>query len=317
METPLRRPFDFSPPPSTLAAVTRHRSDAPHTPRPAPRATSSPVVHSDPLERVYGLRAATAVLAVRPRDVVELCYDPTAERSLSDPLRAAREAKVKLRPLDEAALRRQSGTHNHEGVLLWTRPRSWLAPSKLPALLEAGCGAAIALDRVRNGYNIGAILRTAAFFALDAALFGSRAPEPALPEDAVRVAEGGAEHLALSRTTDLAETLSRLRAAGVQVIGAESDGARDAVGFDFAPRVVLVLGHEREGLSERVRAQCDALVAFRGAGTVRSLNVAVAAGLMISELVRARTKAPRSQDARRSSQDARRPSRDRSAPRGR
>ena len=151
-----------------------------------------------------------------------------------------------------------------------------------------GRGAAVALDRVRNPYNIGAILRSAAFFGVDVALLGAPAPHPALPADAVRVAEGGVEHLALSRTTDLADTLQRLRAKGVRVVGADGASRVSVVGYAFARPTVLVLGHEREGLSERVRTQCDAVVAIPGTGAVESLNVAVAAGVMIAELVRSR-----------------------------
>ena len=146
----------------------------------------------------------------------------------------------------------------------------------------------IAIDRVRNPYNIGAILRSAAFFGLEAAVLGAVAPHPALPPDAVRVAEGGAEHLTFVRTTDLADTLSRLRARGIAVVAAESDADKDAIGFAFKRPAVLVVGHEREGISDRVRSQCDAVVALRGAKTVESLNVAVAAGLLIAEVVRGR-----------------------------
>jgi tRNA G18 (ribose-2'-O)-methylase SpoU len=102
------------------------------------------------------------------------------------------------------------------------------------------------------------------------------------------VAEGGAEAITLSRTTDLADTLQRLRARGVQVVGADGAARTSALGFAFARPCVLVLGHEREGVSERVRAQCDALVAIPGSGSVESLNVAVAAGVLVSELVRKR-----------------------------
>ena len=147
-------------------------------------------------------------------------------------------------------------------------------------------GAAIALDRVRNPYNIGAILRSAAFFGVDAALLGAPAPHPALAPDAVRVAEGGAENLVLTRTTDLADTLARLRARGVRVVGADGAAPTRAVGFAFARPSILVLGHEREGMSDRVRAQCDAIVSIPGTGAVESLNVAVAAGVLIAELMR-------------------------------
>jgi TrmH RNA methyltransferase len=253
---------------------------------PAPRGT--PSKPAAPSELVYGLRAVDAALAMRPTAAIELSFDSHAEREIAPILERAERLGIAVVPSSEQELRSKTRTHNHEGVVLATQPRRWTPPKELAALLADGRGAAVALDRVRNAYNIGAILRSAAFFGLDAALFGSRAPDPDLPEDAVRVAEGGAEHLALSRTTDLADTLSRLRASGVQVVAAESDGAESAVGFTFAPRAVLVLGHEREGISDRVRAQCDAVVAIRGTGAIESLNVAIAASLMISELVRGR-----------------------------
>ncbi|MBL8682583.1 MAG: RNA methyltransferase [Myxococcales bacterium] len=288
--------------------------------RPPP--PSKPIPASSATELVYGVRAARAVLDVRPSDAIELEVDRARERDLEALVARARELRVPVRATDEHALQKLTRTHNHEGASLRTRPRTWTPTRTLADRLASGRGAVIALDRVRNAYNIGAILRSAAFFGIDAALFGSRAPDPDLPEDAVRVAEGGAERLVLSRTTDLADTLSRLRTAGVQIVAAESDGSSDAIGFAFAERSVLVLGHEREGISDRVRAQCDAVVAIRGSGHVESLNVAIAASLMISELVRGRAPAarptiaaPRAPTAQRPSEP--RPSRDHRPPRRR
>ena len=108
------------------------------------------------------------------------------------------------------------------------------------------------------------------------------------PADAVRVAEGGVEHLVLSRTTDLADSLKRLRERGVRVLGADMAGAKSSFGFCFDRPCVLVLGNEREGLSDRVLAQCDATVAIPGTGAVESLNVAIAASILVAELSRGR-----------------------------
>jgi TrmH RNA methyltransferase len=147
-------------------------------------------------------------------------------------------------------------------------------------------GAAVALDRVRNPYNVGAVMRTAAFFGLDGALLGAPAPHPGLAPTAVRVAEGGTEQLKLARTTDLATTLARLRARGVVAIGADSSATTSAIGFVFPRSTILVMGNEREGLGDRVRAECAGLVAIPRGGAVESLNVAVAAGILIAEMVR-------------------------------
>jgi len=237
-------------------------------------------------EVLYGFRAGVAAIDRRPGDIVGLMYAAELRGQLADELRWATDRRLQLREASDRELAQQAGTANHEGLCVTVRPRKWLSPAEFADELTRRKGAAVALDRVRNPYNIGAILRSAAFFGVEGALLGSPAPHPALPPDAVRVAEGGAEHLLLSRTTDLADTLTRLRARGVRVVGAESDGAVDLIGYSFARPTVLVMGNEREGLSDRVRAQCDALVAIGGSGVVGSLNVAVAAGVMIAELTR-------------------------------
>jgi len=174
----------------------------------------------------------------------------------------------------------------HEGLCVSAKPRGWLPASELGRMLERAQGTALALDRVRNPYNIGALLRTAAFFGLDAVLLGAPAPHPGLAPTAVRVAEGGAEHVRLCRTTDLATTLARLRERGVRVIGAEGGATTPAIGFAFARPTVLIVGNERGGLGERIRSACDAVVAIPGRGAVESLNVAVAGGILMAELTR-------------------------------
>jgi TrmH RNA methyltransferase len=246
-------------------------------PRPAPQ---------EPTEIVYGLRAGLAVLERRPDDITRIGFASAVRKDVAELLRWAAARRVPVSELPDGELARIAESTHHEGLCLATRPRRWLPPGDLADLLAREGGAAIALDRVRNPYNIGAILRSAAFFGVDAALLGAPAPHPALAPDAVRVAEGGAESLHLSRTTDLADTLGRLRARGVRVVGADGHAEASALGFPFTRPTVLVMGHEREGMSERVRAQCDAIVAIRGTGAVESLNVAVAAGVLIAELVR-------------------------------
>jgi tRNA G18 (ribose-2'-O)-methylase SpoU len=201
-------------------------------------------------------------------------------------LRWAASNAVPCREMTPGELDRIAEGSHHEGLLVEARPRSWLSTADLADLLLRTKGTAVALDRVRNPYNVGAVLRSAAFFGVDAALLGAPAPHPGLPPMAVRVAEGGVEHVQLARTTDLADTLARLRSRGVRVVGADGHATTGAIGFPFGRPVVLVVGNEREGLGDRVRAQCDAVVAIRGSGTVESLNVAVATSLLVAEMTR-------------------------------
>ncbi len=228
---------------------------------------------------MHGLRAGLAALS--RREVVRFAVSPAARAEVEGVVRGR---PIVVRPDREIA--RIAGTDLHEGLVVEVKERAYLAMGALESLLHQQRGTAIALDRVRNPYNIGAIVRSAAFFGIDAVLLGAPAPHPGIPPEAVRVAEGGAEHIAFARTTDLAQSLVKLRGRGVRVVGTAMTDAASWKGpaLDGRP-LVLVLGNEREGLSDRVRAACDACIHVGGSGAVESLNVAVTAGVLFAELM--------------------------------
>jgi tRNA G18 (ribose-2'-O)-methylase SpoU len=247
-------------------------------PRAAPRGST---------DLILGLRAGLAVFARRSHDIAKITYSEAIAPEIANLLRFAENHGIPSLALREDELTKMTGTKLHEGLAIAAKARVWHSPADLGPRLVREKRLALAFDRVRNPYNVGAALRSAAFFGVDAALLGP-VTHPGVDAMTIRVAEGGVESLLLSRTTDLAESLSRFRAAGVRVIGADGASPTSALGYPFAAPMVLVLGHEREGLSERVRAQCDAVVAIPGTGAVESLNVAVAAGVLIAEMTRGR-----------------------------
>lgn len=243
----------------------------------------------DPGERVFGLRAALAVFEARPDDITAVHHDAAAPREAEPLLRWCAARGLPVTRCAPRALTEAAGSDLHEGLCVTARARRWTTPAALQELLRPK-GIAVALDRVRNPYNVGAVLRSAAFFGVEGMVLGALAPHPALAPLAVRVAEGGAERVALCRTTDLADTLSRLRAGGARVLGAEAGGDTPYTSLAVAGPTVLVMGHEREGLSPRVRALCDARVSIAGSGRLESLNVGVAAGILIAALASARAR---------------------------
>jgi TrmH RNA methyltransferase len=241
---------------------------------------------------LYGLRTGLAVFERRRQQIRRIGYDASLRAELPELLRWAAGAGVPCREEGERELGVRAGSNQHEGLVLDVLPRKWLPAKELTGLLARETGVVLALDRVRNPQNIGAVVRSAAFFGAKAAILGAPAPHPGMPPFAQRVAEGGAEHLELCRTTDLADTLGRLKSQGVFIIGAD---AHASGGLDAVPpkgSCVLVLGHEREGLGVRVKAQCNSLVAIQGSGALESLNVAVAAGVLLAELWRRRSERP-------------------------
>jgi TrmH family RNA methyltransferase len=150
---------------------------------------------------------------------------------------------------------------------------------------EALTGAIVALDGVQDPGNVGAIIRTAAWFGADALLAGPGTADPFGPK-AVRASMGGLWDLALSSTGDLTAELGRLQTRGHDLYGADLDGQPASA---WAPKreVVLVLGSEAHGLSDGVSGLLDGRVriaAPSGAAEVRgveSLNVSVAAGVLL------------------------------------
>ena len=258
-----------------------------HPPLPTPRPPSAAV------EAVYGLRAGLAVVARRPDEVVRVVIGRGVDREAAEDLaRWAASRRVPCAELPDAEIEARRGVEPTTRGSAWiTRPRRWASPkeargaarprgawpSRSTACATRTTSAAVPPER--------GVLRR-----VTGAILGAPAPHPALAPDAVRVAEGGAEHLVLSRTTDLLRTRSagRCGALGVRVIGADGAARTSALGFAFGRPVVLVLGHEREGMGPRVQAQCDEVVAIPGTSAVESLNVAVAAGVLIAELCRGR-----------------------------
>jgi TrmH RNA methyltransferase len=240
----------------------------------------------DSTELTVGLRAGLALFAARPDDVVRIAFTRAVRGEIGELLRGASAKGIPCDEMGEPEIERFAESSQNEGLGVAARPRKWASMQDLAELLVRTRGVAIALDRVRNPYNVGAIVRSAAFFGLDAILLGAPAPHPGLAPTAVRVAEGGADLLRLARTTDLADTLARLAGRGVHVVGADMRASIDLRSHSFARPSVLVLGNEREGLDGRVRAQCGTVVAIRGTGRLESLNVSVAAGVLFAAATR-------------------------------
>ena len=142
------------------------------------------------------------------------------------------------------------------------------------------------LDRIGNAHNLGAIARTAAFFGVRQVVVPDH-PGAARPSDAAfRVAEGGLEHITVWLTKDLASFAKDLASAGFEVVGAATRGGRlDAMRRERNVKpIALVLGNEEQGLAPETAAACTRLVTLPGSGKVESLNVSVAAGVLMWEL---------------------------------
>jgi TrmH RNA methyltransferase len=229
-------------------------------------------------ERVYGLSAALAAFAQRPDHVMSIAHTPEARHDIADLLREAARRRIAYREVDGDALAQMADSVHHEGVCLLVRPRPELELSELGDRVGDE-GLLIALDDVSNPHNLGAVLRSAAYFGARGLLVSA---DKKLTAAARRVAEGGAEHVPVVSVPAMPAALQAFVDHDFAVIGADTRAKVKLPALKWPKRSVLVLGHEREGLSKPVRAVCTMLVRIEGTAAVDSLNVSVAAGVLLA-----------------------------------
>lgn len=237
--------------------------------------------------KICGLAAVRARFQCDADSIKRLFFDYETGRKLGPMCKALAAAKKIYRCVEAAELEKVAGTLHHGGVAAVVSSQPLRAPLAAELKSWASRGESVVmLDRVGNAHNLGAIARTAAFFEVRHLVVPAH-PAAAMPNEAAyRVAEGGLEHLAIWRVPDLARFARDLAAVGYDVVGAATRGGKLKVA---GPRrrgpVAIVLGNEEHGLAEDVAAACTRLVTIPGGGKVESLNVSVAAAVLIYALV--------------------------------
>ena len=236
--------------------------------------------------RLCGLAAVKARFARDAASIQRLFFDHETGRKVGMMCKALAAAKKVYRCVEPAELEKIAGTIHHGGIVAVVSAPELRAPG--PADVRAWAAKrqpVLVLDRIGNAHNLGAIARTAGFFGVSTIVLPNH-PGAALPGDAAyRVAEGGLEAVEVFRVPDLAKFAHELAAAGYEVVGAATRGGRPQVTAAKDRPLALVLGSEEHGLAPKVATACTRLVTIPGRGAVESLNVSVAAAVLLWELV--------------------------------
>lgn len=181
---------------------------------------------------------------------------------------------------------------NHQGVIALVSPVTYhRLDNLLPSLYEEGRNPfIIALDGLTDTRNFGAIGRTADCSGVDGIVIPERNSVSVTP-DAVKTSAGGLFYVPVCRERDIATAVRLLRDSGVKVVGATEKGAVNYTDIDYTGPVAVVMGSEDTGISGDVLRLCDELAAIPMLGNIGSLNVSVAAGVLMYEVVRQRRQA--------------------------
>ncbi len=244
------------------------------------------------MEKVYGLHSVRALLTRHADRVTGVTIAEGREPRLADIQSLAQKAGKAVKRAPPASFKQLFGDAVHQGVFAEVQPlepwREEELVSGITRALEAGGKPfVLVLDGVQDPHNLGACLRTAdATGALAVVIPRDRAVQ--MNATVRKVAAGAAETTPLAVVTNLARALRLLKDAGLWIVGADAEAPKLAHETDLAGPIALVMGAEGSGLRQLTRETCDFLVRLPQQGSVESLNVSVATGMLLYEALRQR-----------------------------
>jgi 23S rRNA (guanosine2251-2'-O)-methyltransferase len=228
-------------------------------------------------ELIYGRRAVREALR-GPREVLELWVTERALRA--EPWLNGMRRQVKPeRELSEAA-----GTRDHQGVLAWVEPFRYADAYELAAVDSP---LLVCLDQVTDPHNLGAVARTAEAAGATGVVVPAHSSARVTPA-VVRASAGAIEHLPVAVVKNMARYLSEVKGPQLWAWAAAGDAETTLWNADLTGGIALVLGAEGKGVRPLVRRTCDAAVSIPLLGGIESLNVSVAAGVLLYEARRQR-----------------------------
>ena len=237
---------------------------------------------------IYGLHAVRALVEKRPGAILSAkLLRGSSAGGLPKLTKALEGLEVPLERVPRTELDRLSQGGTHQGIVVQTRGMEEVGIRELEELVidRGKAFRGLVLDGVQDPRNLGACLRTADAAGADVVIV-PKARAARLTPAALKAATGAAETVRLARVSNLAAALHWLKEAGVWVVGAAADSPRSVYDSRLETPVVLAIGSEGRGLRRLTRELCDELVSIPMHGAVASLNVSVAAGVLLFELNR-------------------------------
>ena len=235
---------------------------------------------------VYGLNPVLE--ALRAGRVRKLRVGPRADRRVEDAIALARKAGVPVERTDAAALDRAARGGVHQGLAAEVdAPRDYGIDELVAAAASPDVPLLVVLDSVEDPHNVGAILRSVDAAGAHGVVRQAR-HAAALDGIVAKASAGAVTSVRIATVVNIARALDELKEAGVWTVGLAGDSPERYDEIDLTVPTAIVLGAEGSGLRRLVRERCDRLAAIPMKGQVESLNVSVAAGVMLFEAVRQR-----------------------------
>jgi len=240
------------------------------------------------MQIIFGIHAVEEALAARGRGFDYVAVVPgRGDARIQKIAQLCRETGVPLRPIPRDQLTRLAKTANHQGVVAVTAEKKYEDVENILARKRAQHAFLLVLDGIEDPHNLGAIIRTAEGAGADGIVIPERRAVGVTPT-VVKASAGASEHLPIARVTNLGRALEYLKSRNIWTVGLDERGSQLYDQIDYKMDCALVSGAEGHGLHEQVRKKCDFLVSIPMLGKLPSLNVSVAAAIVMYEVARQR-----------------------------
>lgn len=235
---------------------------------------------------IYGTRAV--IEAISAGKVIEKIMIQSGQNNdlIKELLHTAREHNVPVSFVPQEKLKRLS-TKNHQGVICILSAVTFASLENVihQAFTEGRDPFLLLLDRITDVRNFGAIVRTAECAGIDAIVVGEKGSAP-ITSDAMKTSAGALNHVPICREKDLKKVLQLLRESGIRVVACTEKANEDLYNIALTGPIALIMGSEEDGISDALLRDADDLARIPMRGKISSLNVSVAAGVAVYEVVR-------------------------------
>lgn len=242
------------------------------------------------LSKLFGLHSVQAALDYSPQKISKAWIDvQRQDQRLKQIIEALLVLGIEPEKVDRKKLDRFAEGNNHQGIVIEIEMPGELPESELKTAVEnlSEMALFLVLDNVQDPHNLGACLRTADAVGAHGVII-TKDNATGITPTVCKVASGAAETVPVYQVTNLSRTLRWLKEQGIWVMGAAGETTQTAYQTDFAVPLALVVGAEGKGLRRLTKEQCDMLIKLPMVGQVESLNLSVATGVLLYEIVRQR-----------------------------
>ncbi|MDO8843625.1 23S rRNA (guanosine(2251)-2'-O)-methyltransferase RlmB [Methylicorpusculum sp.] len=242
------------------------------------------------LTKIYGLHSAQAALDYSAENILQVWVDGhRQDKRLSEIIKQVSDLGLNTEKADRKKLDRLAGGPNHQGIVIEIEMPAARSEDQLKTdvLNITTPPLFLVLDNVQDPHNLGACLRTADATGVNGVII-TKDNATGITPTVCKVASGAAETVPVYQITNLARTLRWLKDQGLWILGAAGDGDQTIYQADLKVPMALVIGAEGKGLRRLTREECDMLVKLPMLGKIESLNLSVATGVFLYEVVRQR-----------------------------